>query len=210
MPEMPPTKHASPHLLAEALHRLSTPIVIIDENRHIQFCNASAQQLLSTQSSISNENNRLIIRSLGVQHRLDEFLQAREEDSRQPMQKALGLRVPRQGQMRDWMLSVYPIQHEARSESSAKRSYLIQLIGRIWPRPVAMDHIAKSFDLSAAELAVLRELCRGRTVLSTARSRGLSPETVRTHLKRIFRKCNVNTRAELMALLVRLLTFSPL
>ncbi len=51
--------------------------------------------------------------------------------------------------------------------------------------------------LTAAELRVAREAARGRTNREIARRLNLSPNTVRTHLKRIYPKLGVNSRQEL-------------
>ena len=52
-----------------------------------------------------------------------------------------------------------------------------------------------------AQADVARSLFAGHSVEETARLLGLSPNTVRTHLKQVFTKCEVNSQAELMHLL---------
>ncbi len=53
--------------------------------------------------------------------------------------------------------------------------------------------------LSERELSVLRELTHGRSTREVAEALHLSEETIRTHLKRIFRKLDVRDRAEAVA-----------
>jgi len=48
---------------------------------------------------------------------------------------------------------------------------------------------------------VARSLFAGRSVEETAKELDLSLNTVRTHLKQIFTKCEVNSQAELLHLL---------
>jgi DNA-binding CsgD family transcriptional regulator len=50
---------------------------------------------------------------------------------------------------------------------------------------------------------VARRLFAGRSVEQTAAALRLSPNTVRTHLKQIFTKCEVQSQAELMHLLTQ-------
>ncbi len=50
--------------------------------------------------------------------------------------------------------------------------------------------------LSPRQLDILVELCRGQSVKVIARHLGLSPETVKTHLSRLYRELNVSSRTE--------------
>lgn len=52
--------------------------------------------------------------------------------------------------------------------------------------------------LSAREVEVLRALCSGQRVPAIARALYLSPHTVRSHLKAIFRKVGVHSQTELL------------
>lgn len=54
-----------------------------------------------------------------------------------------------------------------------------------------------------AQAEVARRLFAGRNVEQAARSMRLSPNTVRSHLKQIFTKCEVQSQAELMHLLAQ-------
>ena len=52
--------------------------------------------------------------------------------------------------------------------------------------------------LSKREIEVVRHLASGGRVPSIARTLGLSPHTVRNHLKAAFRKLNVHSQDELI------------
>jgi DNA-binding CsgD family transcriptional regulator len=55
--------------------------------------------------------------------------------------------------------------------------------------------------LTAAEQAVAELLCEGRTLAQVARLRGVSPNTVKSQVRQIFRKLNVESRVALVRLL---------
>jgi len=57
------------------------------------------------------------------------------------------------------------------------------------------------YGLTPAQAAVARSLFAGHSVEQTAQALDLSLNTVRTHLKQIFTKCEVNSQAELLHLL---------
>lgn len=65
------------------------------------------------------------------------------------------------------------------------------------------DIIAALFDLTPAEATVARTIAQGKPPADVAATLGLSVETVRTHLKRVFAKTGVNRQSELVALLSR-------
>ncbi len=66
---------------------------------------------------------------------------------------------------------------------------------------ISIDALREVYGLTQAQARVARSLFAGRSVEETARALGLSANTVRTHLKQIFTKCEVNSQAELLHLL---------
>ena len=55
--------------------------------------------------------------------------------------------------------------------------------------------------LTTAEQAVANQLCEGRTIAQIAGSRGVSANTVKSQVRQIFRKLNVETRVALVRLM---------
>lgn len=71
--------------------------------------------------------------------------------------------------------------------------------------PTALDELctqlAESYGLSSRESEILPYLARGRGAKAVAEKLHISPETVRTHSKRIYEKMGVHTREELLDLI---------
>lgn len=65
---------------------------------------------------------------------------------------------------------------------------------------------AHDFDVSTREVDVARCILRGMDNTAIANELSISPSTVKKHLENIFRKTQVNSRVELMALLQRYTT----
>ena len=61
-----------------------------------------------------------------------------------------------------------------------------------------LHHPRAASQLTAAEAAVAAELCEGRTLAQIARLRGVSPNTVKSQVRQIFRKLNVDSRVALV------------
>jgi DNA-binding CsgD family transcriptional regulator len=57
------------------------------------------------------------------------------------------------------------------------------------------------YGLTKAQAEVARSLYAGRSVEDTALALNLSLNTIRTHLKPIFTKCDVSSQAELLHML---------
>jgi DNA-binding NarL/FixJ family response regulator len=53
-------------------------------------------------------------------------------------------------------------------------------------------------ELTTAEQAVAAQLCEGRTLAQIARLRGVSANTVKSQVRQIFRKLNVDSRVALV------------
>ncbi len=66
------------------------------------------------------------------------------------------------------------------------------------------DIISALFDLTPAEARVARGIAQGHSVNVLATDLGVSVETIRTHLKRVFPKTSTSRQGELISLLTRL------
>jgi DNA-binding CsgD family transcriptional regulator len=68
-------------------------------------------------------------------------------------------------------------------------------------RPVPTQVLRGLYDLTAAEARLANALYMGQSLQSAAGTGGISHNTAKTVLKRVFVKCEVGTQAELLQLL---------
>jgi DNA-binding NarL/FixJ family response regulator len=68
-------------------------------------------------------------------------------------------------------------------------------------RAVEREVLLGLYDLTSAEAAIAAQLFSGLNVNEVAAALGSSPRTVRAHLRSIFRKCEVESQAQLLQLL---------
>jgi len=61
-----------------------------------------------------------------------------------------------------------------------------------------MSNQSRLGNLSPKEKEVLHVLSKGATNIQIAKQLNLSVNTVKTHLKHMYKKCNVNSRTELI------------
>lgn len=67
--------------------------------------------------------------------------------------------------------------------------------------PSELDRIAAAYRLSDQETVIFKQLLEGRTIARIAQALFLSPSAVKYHAQKIYRACDVHTRAELSALM---------
>ena len=70
-------------------------------------------------------------------------------------------------------------------------------------RDISTDVLRELYALTPAQAQVARSLFAGRNVEESAAALNLSLNTVRTHLKQIFTRCEVQSQAELLHLLAQ-------
>jgi DNA-binding CsgD family transcriptional regulator len=140
--------------------------------------------------------------------RADETLQSViEAGSATPRNFARGIRMPRAGSARDWQVLIRSLESHT-VKTPQRPTFLIQFIGRTRPRLVNHQVLRDLYHLSDSEITVITALLRTASVEKAAQRLSLSRETVRSHLKRIFRKCDVHSQEELMSLLHCLAQFA--
>ena len=86
----------------------------------------------------------------------------------------------------------------------AKPLALLHLPDRSAVEARAVERATGLFQLTSSEAALCRRLMHGDTMEAHADAMGLSPWTVRTHLRNVFGKTGTSRQAELVALLYRL------
>lgn len=181
------------------LARSETPIFVIDSARRLLYRNAVAAVLLRADAGLAERDGRL---SLGK--RSDSTLQRlidADLESGAGHEMSRGMRVECRPQGRSWIVL-------CRRLEVRPPAFLVWAIGRTRPRAVPAAALRDLFGLSPREIAVVTELLASGAVAKAAEDLFLARETVRSHLKRIFRKCGVHSRQDLFALLHCLSQFS--
>jgi LuxR family maltose regulon positive regulatory protein len=102
---------------------------------------------------------------------------------------AIGLLLE-QGRALESLLNIAQRRNRELVLSAAQRDLITQVLGRL-QRSTLVDQDG----FSARELEVLRELCNGRSNKAIGQILDLSENTVKFHLKRVFRKLGADSRA---------------
>ena len=102
---------------------------------------------------------------------------------------ALGILLE-QGRALEGLLNIAQRRNRELVLSGAQRDVIAQVLGRL-QRGALLDQDG----FSARELEVLRELCNGRSNKAIGQFLDLSENTVKFHLKRVFKKLGAESRA---------------
>lgn len=183
------------------LDRMADGMVVVDAHARIRHVNRPARELLAkvraehasagVLSFLDPRTQRAFERSLRAQH--DDW-----SDDEQPARRdflvrdARGVTIAR--------ASVEPLRRSSQGESDEER-HLVTLHQLPQHAVVSVDTLAALYGLTPGEARVASQVIAARSVCDLAERVQLSRNTVKTHLKRTFRKCEVNSLAQLTALI---------
>lgn len=189
--------HLQVALLRRVLETASQLVLIFDSEGHIVFANPPADHLLSLQTE-------------------DELPASFNGQQRQPLFTLLsslaervvsgdGANSPWKGviELSDGRMMACEATRVADFEGDAPDTALLILRPTEPESEIRVQAFAASHGLSPREQEVLHLLGRGLTTAAMANELGISPHTVRDHLKHLYRKTGTNGRSELLGLISR-------
>jgi len=191
----PPTGDFTP-LGRLILDRLDRGVILLDRHRRVQDANALARRVLATGNGLGIRGGRFVFLDPAVDDRLTGLIQALAV-SPSGGARAMAAQI-RHNRSPPYRVLVSPVPPDA----DERRALLFVLIyGARERRDISSDVLVEMYGLTRAQAEVARSLFRGQSVEQVATSLDLSRNTVRTHLKQIFSRCEVRSQRELLHLL---------
>ena len=189
-------------VFAAVLDQLAEPLVLLGRYRDLVFTNRTACRIAKSDGGFSISNGRFSTGCVRADGELDEVLEAmsREPESEPSTAPHRGLRVSRRGKRRDWAIIVRRLTVNAASGCTSAPIFLLQAHSRITIRACVASVLRDCYGATEAESAASALLNAGSTK-GASRTLHRSSETVRSHLKSLFRRCDVHSKTELAALL---------
>ncbi|ATY33957.1 helix-turn-helix transcriptional regulator [Sphingomonas psychrotolerans] len=188
------------HLFRETLNGLSTAVLLTGADGRILHANQAAEAMLvaggplQSKSGILQAGNPLAGRAL-----LEAIARAADADDRLG-ERGIGLPISAPGAA-PAVAYVLPL-----SEGTARAAFrpacaAIFISTTISASPLPEAVLTTLFDLTQAEARVLIQIGGGKSSADTARSLGITENTLKTHLGRVYAKTNTRRQAELVRLL---------
>jgi len=183
-----------PDLGRAILDKLDRGIVLLDSNGALVDANSLARDILESGDGIQLRGGRFAFADLELDARLVRLIELAGRSAAGSSIIAARIKRPRADAYR---IVVSPLG----AGDKAGVAFVAIIYGPSERREIADTVLKELYGLTRAQAEVARRLHAGRSVEETASDLELSLNTVRTHLKVIFSKCEVQSQAELMHLL---------
>jgi DNA-binding CsgD family transcriptional regulator/PAS domain-containing protein len=188
------------HFYREALHSLAAPVVLTGADGAILYANGSAEAMLSGQGPILSRNGVLHAQNPMSGKALLEAIAGAAEADGTLGSRGIGLPISAPGRP-PAVAYVLPL-----SEGTARAAFrparaaiFVSTTTSASPLPEAV--LTTLFDLTPTESRVLLKIGGGMGSVATALSLGISENTLKTHLNRIYAKTGAGRQADLVRLL---------
>lgn len=177
--------------------QLSVGVVLLDRSAKVVFANAAAR-------SLSSEDGPLHLNSSVTSHspvhsrRLCELIKSALNGT-----PARTMSIPAADSGPPLMVLVSPVEELDRSEVRGVRNAAAMVLLCDFDRTahVPAAWIMDAYGLTRAEVKVALAIAAGTTIPLTARQLKISPNTVKTHLRRVYEKTGTARQAELSRLI---------
>ena len=181
--------------LVAVIHRLRRAVLLLDDERRVLFANAAARRELAEGDAIREMDGRLEIRAPTRMQRLQAYLDGQSPVA--PDSQRLLLKLERSGGQPAYRMLLLRLEPGACPGLPA--CHLMTVFDPHAARAVEREVLLGLYDLTPAEAEIAAQLFAGLHVNDVAAAVGSSPRTVRAHLRSIFRKCEVESQAQLSA-----------
>jgi DNA-binding CsgD family transcriptional regulator len=190
-------KQSEAATLAAALDGLSAAIFLVDAGCWIVHANTAGRGLLGADDPLLSVGGQLAARDRQSNQTLRDVLGDKTEAL-----AARGTALPLTAHDGErYVMHVLPLTSAARTGFGIT----CKAVAALFVRRVAMENpcdelVARTFELTPAELRVLRAIVEVGGVPETAAALGVAETTVKTHLHRVFSKTDTSRQADLVKL----------
>lgn len=187
----------------DLLNRLSMGIVVLDEAGMIEFSNRAAEAVFKTKDGLFCRANRILAVDVRQAARLDAMISNATLTACGKSTAGGGsLSITRSSNVRPLSVFVSPMMPAASSSLSVSPRVAVFITDHVAGRQSNCERLTALFDLTPAESRMASRLLQGDTVSEAAAALGITDQTARVHLKRIFCKTYTCRQSELMMLLL--------
>jgi DNA-binding CsgD family transcriptional regulator len=189
-------------LLTDMLDSLTSAVFLVEASGHIVFSNQPAQKLLSDGRLVQDAAGKLVLVEAQAQVIFERAVQAANPEPGHADTNGTAIVLTTQ-QSRRWLAHVLPLTSGARRDAGLKHSAVAAVFLReaALNIPSPLENLSTSFNLTASETKVLLAAVEVGGVAEMAKSLGVSEQTVKTHLKRVFGKTGTKRQADLAKLM---------
>ena len=191
-------KQSEASALADTLNGLAAGIFLVDAGRRIVHANTAGHDILRADDFLRSISGQLVARNAQANRTLDEIF----ADNGGVAIGTRGIALPLTAHDGErYVMHMLPLTPATRTGIGMA----CKAIAALFVRKVALDSrcgelVARTFELTPAELRVLQTIVDVGGVPETSAALGIAESTVRTHLHRVFDKTGVRRQADLVKL----------
>jgi DNA-binding CsgD family transcriptional regulator/PAS domain-containing protein len=195
-------RRAVDEALAAFIDRLPGAVLLVSADGRVMHANGAAQAILAARDGLSAPAGILEAESLQARPQLRRLIaQAAVGDAERRAGGAMA--VPRPSDKRPFAVQVAPARGEPALTMSQAPLVLVCISDPEAHSPPPIERLREMFGLTAAESRVALALFEGSSLRDVAEAAGVSIQTVRNQLVRIFEKTGANRQAALIGLMMR-------
>lgn len=182
----------------DVLDRFSDGVIVLDGGARVAFANTAARQYEI--DGVLGLRRQVSTWSLRHSQRLAELVRSASEGS---AGGAMSLPHGADGQLLTLIVTPVRSKDVGRFADSGVKdaAILLFVIDAANRRSIPLGQLMDAYGLTRAEARVALAASSGNTVTESARLLGLSPNTIKTHLRRVFAKTATARQAELAGLI---------
>lgn len=181
----------------EVLDRAPCAFMVLGLDGAVLLVNAEARRIIASGDGLSLSGSRLVVDDAEFRRVLDGTLYAMANGGGLP--DVCGLQVGRRSGSTPYAVALVPVSVGGTQAFVVPRRRLLVSMTDPVPKPLpAHDYLVRTFGLTASEARVCSQVAGGHELDDVAAALCLSPTTVKTHLRTVYHKLQVTSRAGLV------------
>jgi DNA-binding CsgD family transcriptional regulator/PAS domain-containing protein len=186
--------------LEAALECLADGVLLVGRDGAVLFANSAVRAIARRSDGIALRGGRLDLGAAEARLRLDAALASTARADDIAAADARDFPVPRAGGVPPYVMSVRPlVDHERKHVTNTQAAAIVFVHDPLGRSAAAADTLRQGLGLTEAEAALALALQAGIPLAGYAGTRGLSLNTVYTHLRRLREKTGCTRMPELIA-----------
>jgi DNA-binding CsgD family transcriptional regulator len=173
---------------------------VIDASAKLLYANRRARELLAVVRDMDAPSGLLSFADRRTQRTFVQTLRGPLDEDRDDDTRAHGFLVRDRGGHTVARAWIEPLQRRSRDDGAPRR-FLVSLHQLPQHAHISADTLRALYGLTPSEARVAAQVVAAGSVQELSERLALSRNTVKTHLRRTFRKCEVNSLAQLTALI---------
>ena len=182
-----------------ALDSFAFGIVLVEGQLGIVHANRVAADILKSGDLIRSEKGRVALAESAASAALERAVRQAAND--ETALGAMGIGIPARGDGEPRVIHVLPLPKGTTRGSLAQRATAALFIAPAASPPrMPVDALTLIYDLTPAEARIFEMISAGGTQAAIARTLGIAPSTVKTHVLHLFEKTGCARQADLLKL----------